>query len=102
MRAETRAAICALIVVDPSITPTHRQAIENVLDGRGIERREDTAKADNVLKRSEVARMLKCTVRTVTQYAKRGLIRPIRLGRSGVRACGYSAESVATLIAQGA
>ena len=39
--------------------------------------------------------MLNCSPKTVSRYAERGIIKPIRLGAKGIRASnGYSAKSV--------
>ena len=98
MRAATRAAICALLITDPSITAERRNMIELALDGRDGGGESAPELNDRVLKRSEVAKMLNVTCRTVTHYAKRGLIRPLRFGADGARAVGYSERSVRALM----
>lgn len=76
------------------------ERIDAILAGRDIQQPAETERPktiDRTLTRAQVAEILGCSTKTVTTYAKRGLIRPYRNGTQGVRARGYSAESVRAL-----
>lgn len=72
-----------------------RNAAWNALTGRDGG---NAATADRAVTRKEAARILGCDPHTVTAYAKRGLIRRLTLGSSGVRASRYSMASVMQLL----
>ena len=98
MKAQTRAILTPVLDGDDSITATERAAVFDIL-----ERRAGAAKTecdrDRVISRAEVARLLNCSPKTISRYAARGIIRPIRLGAMGRRASsGYSLKSVEALI----
>ena len=98
MMKETRDAVAALLRLDPSITPETVKAGIAVLDGKATNAL-DAAPLDRVLSRAEVARLLGVTPRSVTSYARRGLIRPCRFGLGGKRSVGFSADSVRAAMA---
>ena len=87
--------------IDPTLTADRQAAALDALEGRGAATA-DGKKRDAVLTRAEVAARLKCSVKTVSRYAERGIIRPIRLGAKSRRASnGYSALSVEEAIEKG-
>ncbi len=92
----TKTAVEALLNADPSVTREQAKAAIDALEGRGSESGGGVAQdRDRVMSRSEVAKMLNCSPKTVSRYAERGIIKPIRLGAKGIRASnGYSAKSV--------
>ena len=95
MRDTTKAAITALLAADLTATRQEREAITAALSGKPAQAQ---AAMDRVLSRAEAARILGVRPHTVTDYARKGVIRPIRCGRKGARAIGYSAASVQALI----
>ena len=48
--------------------------------------------------RAQIAALMGCNRKTVTAYARRGLLVPIYSGAGGKRAQGYTGESVAALL----
>ena len=89
MTEQTRAILAPVLDGDRSISADERAA---VFDGRATA---EDADRDWVMTRSEVAARFKCSPKTVSRYAERGIIRPIRLGAKGRRASnGYSGKSV--------
>ena len=95
MREATREAITALLRADLTCTRSEREAIAAALSGKPAQAQ---APMDRVLSRAEAARILGVRPHTVTDYARQGRIRPIRCGRKGARAIGYSAASVQALM----
>ena len=94
MTEQTRAILTPVLDGDRSISADERAAVFDILEGRGRATAED-ADRDWVMTRSEVAARFKCSPKTVSRYAERGIIRPIRLGAKSRRASnGYSGKSV--------
>ena len=93
----TLAVISAALRADPIVTPDHARAVMALASG---EAESVGAETDKVLTRSVVAELLGVSPRCVTEYARRGIIRPIRLGAAGARAVGYSAASVRAALAK--
>ena len=91
-------------MIDPTLTADRQAAALDALDGRGAATAEgaDGKKRDYVLRRAEVAERFKCSPKSVTRYAQRGIIRPVRLGKKGERSLGYSGLSVEEAIEKGA
>ena len=54
-----------------------------------------------LLTKSEAAEILGVKPHTVSDYARKGLIKAFRFGAKGKLASGYSAESVRTLLERG-
>ena len=87
----------AAAMIDETLTADKLAAALDALEGRGAATAEGAEDADRdwVMTRSEVAARFKCSPKTVSRYAERGIIRPIRLGAKGRRASnGYSGKSV--------
>lgn len=87
-------------------TPSQRKAARPYLTGEAVETIDVSITnrhepIDRVLTRGQVAQILGCTKKTVTTYARRGIIRAIRNGEKGLRANGYSEQSVRKLMANG-
>lgn len=53
---------------------------------------------DRVVNRKQAAEILNIKPHTVSDYCRRGWIRPIRLGKKGKLAVGYSLESIRALM----
>lgn len=90
----TRQIILLVLQTDPTINETVRKSVMRALDDDALASGTGCTQPDKVLSRNEVARIMGVKPRTVTYYAKRGVIRPIRNGVKGSRASGYSAQSV--------
>ena len=88
--------VCAM---DPSIDRARLRDALRVLAGElgvsGVLEVDDKA-----VTRKEAARMLGVCPQTVSLYARRGVIRPIRLGEAGERATGYSFKSIKAALAK--
>ena len=97
MMATTENAIKAICAADPSISAAQVKAAIAELSGNGVQemRGEPPPRAYTP---AQVAELLGKSRRTVTAYAKRGLLTPIYSGASGERAQGYTGESVAALL----
>ena len=94
----TLSAVGAVLRTDPSISGEEVKAILAILR-RPVREQPQAEPEDRVMSRAEVAKLLHCTPRTVSIYAARGVIRPLRLGVGGRRASGYSARSVEAALA---
>lgn len=94
MTNATDKAICAIIAMDATISPRQAQKALDIL--RGVA----TIKgAENVpLKRAEVAALFGVCKQTVTNWARRGKIHPIRLGEKGKGAIGYLRQDVEKIL----
>lgn len=79
--------------------PDRREAALKALQGRDQAANVDPL--DRVISRREAAEILGCSTKTVTRYAKAGIIRQLRFGGKGCRASGYSAQSVQKAISRG-
>ena len=99
MMKQTSDAVAALLRLDPSITPEQSRAALDALNGKTSATYTDPTPIDRTLSRATVAQILGVSTRTVTLYAKRGIIRPCRFGADGKRAVGYSEKSVRDALA---
>lgn len=100
MMMTTKTAVLAILSADPSITDAQRKSAIEALEGKsicGIVRDEPL---DQSLTRDQVAKILSCSKKTVSNYAKSGIIRRFRLGAKQTRATGYSANSVREALAR--
>ena len=98
MMKSTKDAVRAICAADLSITATQIKAALVELDGEGI--REVVGEPPpRAYTREQVAALLGVNRRTVTNYARRGLLVPIYSGAGGKRAQSYTGESVAALLA---
>lgn len=98
----TRDIIGAAMKADPTVTQEVREEVLHLLDGKANAGLIDHRPMDRALTRDEVCKLMGVRPRTVTYYARRGLIRPLRYGAKGVRAMGYSEQSVRAAMAGGA
>jgi len=90
-------AVKAICAADPSITSAQVHAALAELDGAGT--REMLGEPPpRSYSPAQVAALLGKSRRTVTLYARRGLLVPIYSGAKRVRAQGYTGESVAALL----
>ena len=94
--------IKTLLKNDSIVSDDSRRWILSALCGEVGDMLADVRPIDRVLKRKAVAKLLGCTVRTVSDYAKRGLIRPVKFGKAGSRSVGFSEGSVRELLEKGA
>lgn len=91
MTEQTKAILTPVLDGDRSISADERSAVFDILERRSM----TPADCDWVLTRSEVAALFKCSMKSVSRYAQRGIIQPICLGAKGRRASkGYSGKSV--------
>lgn len=97
----TRDIIGAAMKADPTVTEDVRKDVLRLLDGKANTGLTDTRPIDRALTRNEVARIMGVKPRTVTYYARRGIIRPICNGEKGTRASGYSEKSVREAMERG-
>jgi len=97
MLPTTHEAIKAICAADPSITAAQVKAALAELSGEGVRemRGEPPPRAFSV---AQVAELTGKSRRTISLYAKRGLLTPIYSGATGKRAQAYTGESVAALL----
>ena len=97
MLKSTNDAVRAICAADPSITTSQVTAAIAELDGKGI--REMLGEPPpRAYTREQVAVLLGVNRRTVTAYARRGLLRPIYSGATAKRAQSYTGDSVVALL----
>ena len=97
MLENTKDAIRSVCKIDPTITEEQVDAALAELEGRNT--KETQAKElFHVFTREQVAELLGVTCKTVTSYAKRGLLVPLYMGVGGMRARAYTSESVKALL----
>lgn len=100
MLKTTEKAVGALLACDPSITQEQIRSAIATLSGKASDALTDPTPIDRALPRDAVAKILGVSRRTVTLYARRGIIRACRFGEGGKRACGYSERSVREAMAK--
>lgn len=97
MLKSTETAVNAILAADPSVTDDVRNAV--ILAMRGGNKSADRTKiTDYALTRKEVANLFCIKPHTVSDWVRRGLLKPFRFGKQGKLASGYSAESVKALM----
>lgn len=97
MMQSTRDAVRAICSADPSITAAQLKTALAELSGEGV-REMRGEPPPRSFSPAQVAALLGRSRRTVTQYARRGLLTPIYSGATGRRAQAYTGESVAALL----
>lgn len=100
--SETRQMVGLLLKNDPTVEQNVRIDVLRIIDGKTMPGLADDRPMDRALTRDEVAKRMGVKPRTVTYYARRGIIRPLRFGVKGVRASGYSEQSVNAAMAAAA
>ena len=85
---------------DPSITQEQRREVVQVLEGKSAAAFSSAEPIYRVLPRKVVAELLSVSPRTVTAYAKRGLLMAVRNGVRGARSVGFTEKSVRDLMAR--
>ncbi len=98
MLDSTKTAIRAIAQADPSVTKEQLDAALDALAGNTAAGLVAPVPIDRVVNRKQAAEILNIKPHTVSDYCKRGWIRPIRLGAKGKLAVGYSLESIRTLM----
>ena len=94
MLKATKDAAVALFRVDPTITPAQMQGAIDALEGNTGAAWGAASPMDRVIPCKAAAELLGVSTRTLNGYARRGIIRPVRLGVAGTRAVGYSESSL--------
>ena len=98
MLTTTRNAIEAIAASDPTIDRARLVEGLQVIVGE-LEAVKDIGE-DRAISRIEAAKLLGVHPNTVGLYARRGIIRPIRLGAKRLRSIGYSLQSIREAIAR--
>lgn len=101
MMPTTRTAVLAILRTDPSITKEQANAALDALEGRTAAGVAVDAPTDRALTRRQAAEILGVKPHTVSDYARKGLIKAFRFGAKRKLASGYSAESVRKLLERG-
>lgn len=101
MMQSTKTAVVAILRADPSITREQTNAALDALEGRTAAGLAVDAPTDRALTRRQAAEILGLKPHTVSDYARKGLIKAFRFGSKGKKASGYSAESVRKLLERG-
>lgn len=94
----TKDAVRAICAADPSVNAAQLKAALAELDGEGTREMLQGEPPPRSYSPAQVAALLGRSRRTVTLYARRGLLVPIYSGATGKRAQGYTGESVAALL----
>jgi len=91
-------AVRALLKADPTLTPADRARLIVILKGYGKVQTAPTVRTEpRLLRRSEVARRLGCSLRAVDSWTREGILEKVILpGR--VRAAGFRESDIAVLI----
>lgn len=97
MLESTRSVIKAICHTDPSITKSQMETGLAAFEGKKEKGSNDRPFA-RAYARGEVAAFLGVTPKTVTGYAKRGLLIPLYTGAGAKRARSYTGESVMALL----
>ena len=97
MLTTTEKAIEAIAATDPSIDRARLREGLRVI--AGDVQTVPGCDNDRAISRAEAAQILGCSLAAISQYARRGVIRAIRLGATGARAMGYSEKSVRAVLA---
>ena len=98
MLDSTKTAIRAIAQADPSVTKEQLDAALDALAGNTAAGLVVAMPTDRVVNRKQAAEILGVKPHTVSDYCRRGWIRPIRLGAKGKIAAGYSLESIRALV----
>ena len=97
MLPTTHEAIKAICAADPSVSAAQVKAALAELSGKGV-REMQGEPPPRAYTPAQVAELLGKSRRTISAYARRGLLTPIYSGATGARAQGYTGESVAALL----
>ena len=91
----------AILRADPSMTNETIRAGLSALRGETAAGIAVDVPTDRALTREQVAEILGVKPHTVSDYARKGIIKAFRFGAKGRKAKGYSAESVRALLERG-
>ncbi len=92
-------AVRSILETDPTMTADERREMAEKLAAVSRHGGDVPMIRDRAISRREAAQMLGVKPHTVSTYARRGLIKAFRFGKKGRLASGYSAASVAALLA---
>ena len=93
----TMDAVRAVCAADPSINAAQVKAALAESSGKGV-REMQGEPPHRAYSRAQVGALLGVSTRTITAYAKRGLLVPLFTGGTGKRAQSYTGESVTALL----
>lgn len=101
MLPTTLDATRALLKADPSLTPADRTRILATLRNHGDKPENDAAtmapQVAKIIRRSDAARRFSCSLRTIDNWARAGILHKVKLpGR--IRAAGFRESDLAMLI----
>lgn len=94
----TMDAVRAVCAADPSINVAQIKAALAELDGEGVREMQQGEPPHRAYSRAQVGALLGVSTRTITAYAKRGLLVPLFTGMRGRRAQKYTGDSVSALL----
>ena len=97
MMPTTENAIKAICAADPSITAAQVKAALAELSGKGVREMQGEPPPRSYTP-EQVAKLTSKSRKTISNYARLGLLTPIYTGAKGKRAQGYTGESVAALL----
>lgn len=98
MLKSTKDAVAAICKADPSITAEQLKAALAELAGEGHREVCGTPPPERAYSRDQVAAMLGCTKKSVSNFKRLGLLTPIYLGAGRQRATAFTGESVRALL----
>ena len=94
---QTEALSAAIRAIRPEATGEQIKAALAELSGEGV-REMQGEPPPRAYTRAQVAALIGVSTRTVTQYARRGLLTPLCTGATGKRAQSYTGDSVTALL----
>ena len=100
MLDSTKELLTTVLRNDPSVTQGQRRAVVELLEGKSAAAFRPAEPMYRVLPRKVVAELLSVTPRTVTNYARRGVLKAVRDGMVGTRTIGITEKSVRDFIAR--
>ncbi len=93
----TMEIVKAACAADPTINAAQTKGALAELNGEGTREMQGETPS-RIFSREQVATLMGVNRKTVTDYARRGLLVPVYSGAGGLRAQGYTGESVNALL----
>ena len=98
MLQTTAQIVRTALAADPSVSVSERQRLLKLLrDGPPVAATDHAAPEPRLIRRADAARRLGCSLRTVDNWARTGILQKVRL-RGRVRAAGFRESDVVALI----
>ena len=94
MRPATIEAIVGVIKTDATVDADEIDAIRLHLEGKTVETLARREPLGRVIPHKTAAELLSVSPRTLQLYARRGILKPVCLGKAGARSIGYTEQSV--------